>query len=78
MGQSTVAELALIWQEVFGEEPDLDRELTELGIQSVKLIEIILRVQERLGVTLSLDSLLVATTLRALADETDRVRETAA
>lgn len=78
MGQSTVAELALIWQEVFGEEPDLDRELTELGIQSVKLIEIILRVQERLGVTLSLDSLLVATTLRALADETDRGRETAA
>ncbi|MFJ8827874.1 phosphopantetheine-binding protein [Streptomyces sp. NPDC102467] len=78
MGQSTVAELAVIWQEVFGEEPDLDRELTELGIQSVKLIEIILRVQERLSVTLSLDAVLLATSLRTLADEVDQVRDEAA
>ncbi|MFG7940502.1 acyl carrier protein [Streptomyces cacaoi] len=80
MGQSTATadELAGIWKEVFGGEPDLDRDLAELGIQSVKLIEIVLRVQDRLAVTLSLDSLLVPTTLRALADEIDRVREATA
>jgi len=74
----TAAELALVWRDVFGAEPGPDDELTDLGAQSVKLIDVILRVQERLGVSLPLEVFLAPTTLRRLAAEIAAVEGTRA
>ncbi|MGW1408869.1 acyl carrier protein [Streptomyces sp. NPDC002403] len=64
-----VTQLAQIWLKVFGTEPGPDDNLADLGMRSVKLVELILHVQEELGVALPLETFLGPTTLREVAAE---------
>ncbi|MFD0343196.1 acyl carrier protein [Streptomyces sp. NPDC127117] len=64
-----VAQLAQIWLTVFGTEPGPDDNLADIGMESVKLVELILHVQKELGVDLPLETFLGPTTLREVAAE---------
>lgn len=71
-----VAGLGEIWRNVFGSSPEPTALLTDdVQAQSVKLIEFVVRVQERFGVTLELESLLGSTTLATLATEISQVQQ---